>query len=179
MQARKQSEPAATPIQLSLRIRHPDIDPEEISTSLALTPEHCFKAGDSRSARAGSRTTGHHSQTYWLAPVAPEALPDPLEPTFLAAIAARNLDPSVTVTAQDLQEATRKVRFRSVETLLLFFLQRLVAKQAFLQKIQAEGGDVSLIMVIDRESAGDFTLPVTLARLLVQLGISIEFNFDS
>jgi hypothetical protein len=63
--------------------------------------------------------------------------------------------------------------------LLLFFLQRLVAKQAFLQKIQAEGGDVSLIMVIDRESAGDFTLPVTLARLLVQLGISIEFNFDS
>jgi len=176
MQARKVPEPAATPIQLSLRIRHPDIDPEEISTCLGLTPEHCFKAG---SARAGSRTTGHHSQTYWLAPVTPEALPDPLEPTFLAAIAARNLDRSVAATAQDLQETTTKVRFRSVETLLLYFLQRLVAKQSFLQKIQAEDGDVSLIMVIDRASAGDFTLPVTLARLLVQLGISIEFNFDS
>jgi hypothetical protein len=179
MQARKVPEPAATPIQLSLRIRHPDIDPGEISTSLGLTPEHCFKAGDSRSARAGSRTTGHHSQTYWLAPITPEALPDALEPTFLAAIAARNLDRSVAATAQDLQEATTKVRFRSIETLVLYFLQRLIAKQSFLQKIQAEDGDVSLIMVIERASAGDFTLPVALARLLVQLGISIEFNFDS
>jgi hypothetical protein len=179
MQARKVSEPAATPIQLSLRIRHPDIDPQDISTTLGLTPEHCFKAGDSRSARAGSRTTGHHTQTYWLAPVTPEAVPDPLEPTFLAAIAARNLESNVAVTAQDLQEATAKVRFHSVETLLLYFLQRLAAKQPFLQKIQADGGDIALIMVIDRESAGDFTLPVALARLLVQLGISIEFNFDS
>src|ERR1700729_1430856 len=106
MQARKVSEPAATPIQLSLRIRHPDIDPQEISTSLGLRPEHCFKAGDSRSSRTGSRATGHHNQTYWLAPVTAEALPDALEPTFLAAIAARNLDRNVAVTAQDLQEAT-------------------------------------------------------------------------
>jgi hypothetical protein len=179
MQARKVSEPAATPIQLSLRIRHPDVDPEEISTSLGLTPEHCFKAGDSRSARAGSRSSARHTQTYWLAPITAEALPDLLEPTFLAAIAARNLDRSIAVTAQDVEEATRKVRYRNVEALLLHFLQRLVAQQSFLQKIQAGGGDVSLIMVIDRESAGDFTLPVALARLLVQLGISIEFNFDS
>ena len=122
MQARKVSEPAATPIQLSLRIRHPDIDPEEISTALGLTPEHCFKAGESRSSRAGSRSTGRHSQTYWLAPVTAEALPDLLEPTFLAAIAARNLDRSIAVTAQDVEEATRKVRYRNVEALLLHFL---------------------------------------------------------
>jgi hypothetical protein len=162
MQARKQSEPAATSVQLSLRIRHPDIDPGEISTSLGLTPEHCFKAGDSRSARAGSRITGHHTQTYWLAPVTAESWPDPIEPTFL-----------------DVQAATKNLRSRSVEALLLHFLQRLTAKQPFLQRIQTEGGDVSLIMVIERESAGDFALPITLARLLVQLGISIEFNFDS
>jgi hypothetical protein len=167
MQARKVSESAATPIQLSLRIRHPEIDPEEISTSLGLTPEHCFKAGDSRSTRSGSRVTGHHSQTYWLAPVTAELWPDPIEPTFLAD------------TAQDLQAAASKTRSQSVEGLLMYFLLRLNAKQSFLQKIQADGGDVSLIMVIDRESAGDFALPVTLARLLVQLGISIEFNFDS
>jgi hypothetical protein len=179
MQARKQSEPATTPIQLSLRIRHPDIDPAEISTSLGLTPEHCFKAGDSRSARAGSRITGHHTQTYWLAPVTAESWPDPIEPAFLAAITAKNLDPSIAVAAEDLQAATRKVRTRSVEALLLHCLQRLNARQSFLQKIQTEGADVSLIMVIERESAGDFTLPVTLARLLVTLGISIEFNFDS
>jgi hypothetical protein len=78
-----------------------------------------------------------------------------------------------------LQAASRDLRARGIEAVLLLFLQRLNARQAFLQKIQVEGGDVALIMVIERESAADFTLPVAVARLLVHLGISIEFNFDS
>jgi hypothetical protein len=36
MQARKLSDTRATPIQLSLRIRHPAIDPETLSRTLAL-----------------------------------------------------------------------------------------------------------------------------------------------
>ena len=145
MQARKAPESAATRIQLSLRIRHPAIDPEEISSSLELKPEHCFKAGAPRRTGAAGRMTGQHTQTYWLAPISAES--DPIEPTF--------------------------------EGLLLHFLHRLNASHAFLQRIQSDGGDVSVIMVIERESASDFTLPVSVARLLVQLGISIEFNFDS
>jgi hypothetical protein len=179
MEAQKISEPASTPIQLSLRIRHPAIDPVEISTSLGLEPEHCFKAGDSRSARARGRSAGRHTQTYWLAPVTAESWPDPIEPAFLAAIVARGPERNFAVTAQDLQAATRDLRSRSVEVLLLHFLQRLNAHHSFLQRIQSEGGDVSLIIVMERESAADFTLPVALARLMVQLGVSIEVKFDS
>jgi hypothetical protein len=179
MQARKQSEAAAAPVQLSLRIRHPSIDPREISTSLELEPEHCFKAGDSRGAGTSGRLTGRHTQTYWLAPAAAESWSDPIEPAFLAAMAARNPGRNLAVSAEDLQAATRGLRSRSVEGLLLHFLQRLNSHHSFLQRIQAEGGDVSMIMVVERESAADFTLPVTLARLLVQLGISIDFKFDS
>jgi hypothetical protein len=47
------------------------------------------------------------------------------------------------------------------------------------QRIQTEGGDVTLIMAIERESAADFTLPVAVAGLLVHLGIPIEFKFDT
>ena len=76
-------------------------------------------------------------------------------------------------------EPAGNLRTRGIEGVLFPFLQRLSAQHSFLQKIQAEGGDVALILVIERESAADFTLPVGVARLLVQLGISIEFNFDS
>jgi hypothetical protein len=179
MEARKASEPAATPIQLSLRIRHPAIDPDEISKSLGLEPEHYFRAGDSRSARALGRFAGRHTQTYWLAPVTMEPWADPIEPAFLAAMAARSPQRDTAVSAQDLQAATRDLRSSNIEGLLFLFLQRLNAHHSFLQRLQAEGGDVSLIMVVERESAADFTLPVTLARLLVQLGISIEIKFDS
>jgi hypothetical protein len=179
MEARQQSEAAPTPIQLSLRVRHPAIDPEEISRALGLEPEHCFKAGDSRVARSASRITGRHTQTYWLAPISAESWADPVEPVFSAGAVPKDPTGHFAVTAEDLQVASRNVSSRSVESLLLHFLQRLNARHAFLQRIQSEAGDVSLIMAIERESAADFTLPISVARLLVQLGISVEFRFDS
>lgn len=179
MEARKLSEISATPIQLSLRVRHPAIDPQEISRALGLEPEHCFKAGDSRPTRSKGAIAAQHTQTYWLAPVSPESWPDTIEPAFLAAIAEKSPLLKGAVSAEAMQAASRDLRARGIEGVLFLFLQRLSAQHPFLQRIQAEGGDVALIMVIERESAGDFTLPVGVARLLVQLGISIEFNFDS
>jgi hypothetical protein len=179
MEARKLSEPAATPIQLSLRIRHPAIDPVEISRSLEIEAEYCFKAGEARRSGVRGRVAGQHSQTYWLAPITSESWADPIEPQFLAAIAAKNVDLDAAASAEEWQAAARNLRSRSVEGLLLHFLTRLNARHSFLQGIQAGGGDVALIMVIERESAADFTLPVTLTRLFVQLGISIEIKFDS
>ncbi|HEY0799481.1 MAG TPA: hypothetical protein VGD54_01455 [Steroidobacteraceae bacterium] len=173
MEARELSEAKVTPIQLSLRIRHPAIDPAEISKTLGLVPEHCFKAGDSR----GPRAAGHHTQTYWLAPVPSESWPDPIEPTFLAEIAAKRLDRSVALSSEDWREAAQDLRARSVEVVLLHFLKRLSARHSFLQQLQSEAGDVSLILLIEHESTADFTLPLSVARLLVQLGISIEFRF--
>jgi len=38
---------------------------------------------------------------------------------------------------------------------------------------------VTLIMAMERESAADFAIPVAVAGLLVHLGISIEFKFDT
>jgi hypothetical protein len=178
MEARKLPEAEATPIQLSLRIRHPAIDPKDITVSLGLEPEHCFMAGESRATRSRSRVAAQHTQTYWLAPVSLESWPDPIEPSFLAAIAERNPALRGAVSAEAMQAASGDLRARGIESVLFLFLQRLIAHHAFLQKIQAEGGDVALIMVIERESAADFTLPATLIRLFVQLGISIEFKFD-
>lgn len=167
------------PIQLSLRVRHPSMDPEEISAALEREPEHCFRAGDFRNARAGGQSPGQHTQSYWLAPVTAESWNVPIEPEFLAAIAEKHSDRILGASAEDLQAATRNLRSRSVESVLLHFLQRLSSHQPFLQRIRSEGGDVSLLMLVERESVSDFTLPVSIARLLVSLGIEVEFKFDS
>jgi len=48
--------PKATPqaYQLSLRIRHPSMDPADISRALNIEAEHSFRAGDSRVRRSAT-----------------------------------------------------------------------------------------------------------------------------
>jgi hypothetical protein len=118
MKARQLPQPKITPNQLSLRFRHPSIDPETISATLRLKPEHCFKAGEARTLRADDGRAGFHTQSYWLAPVTPNLW-----------------------TGSD-ERSARDLRAWGVDSLLVFFLHRLSAHQSFLQQIQSEGGDV-------------------------------------
>lgn len=179
MEAHQLSEESAAPFQLSLRIRHPAIAPDEISTALGVSPEHSFRAGDLRADRSAGRRSGQHTQTYWLAIVTAETWADPIDPAFLSVMAARYPDHNADVRAGDLRKTAQKSSSRSVETLLAHCVQRLNTRHAFLERIHADGGDVSLVLLLARDSAADFTLPVAMTRMLVKLGISLEFKFDS
>jgi hypothetical protein len=175
MEARQVSEESIGPVRLSLRIRHPTMDPDEISTAIGVAPEHCFKAGDPRTGSAQGRRTGRHSQSYWLAPVT-ESWAEPIDPAFLSVIAARY--PGQDLSTEDLRKATQNSRSRSVEAILFYCLQRLNPRQAFLQRIQSDGGDVALLLGLAHDSAADFTLPLAMSRLIVKLGISLAFKFE-
>jgi hypothetical protein len=174
MEARQLSEEPAAPIQLSLRIRHPAIDPREISTAIGVEPEHSFKAGEPARGRKGL-----HTQTYWWAPITSKSWPEPIDPSFMSTVAARYPGHNLAATEENLRKATQSLRARSVETMLFYALQRLNTRQAFVERIQSEGGDLSLVLGLDPRAALDFTLPVAMMRLLVKLGISVEFKFDS
>jgi hypothetical protein len=171
MEARQLSNESVPQVQVSLRIRHPTIDPDEISAAVGVEPEHCFKSGDPAEGRRGL-----HTQTYWLAHIAPGFWPEPIDPGFLETIAARY--PGRSASAEDFRKMALNARSRSAEMSLFYGLQRLNARQAFLERIQSEGGDVSLLLSLEHGSAADFTLPVGVSRLLVKLGITLEFKFD-
>lgn len=177
MEARKLTEAKAAPIQMSLRIRHPSIDPQEISVALELEPEHFFKAGETRTPRAKGQIAGRHTQSYWLAPVTAKSWSDQIEPSFLAAIAARHPGWESALPEEEWRKAIQGLRDENVEAVLLYFLMRLGLRQTFLQRVQTDGGDVSLIMLMERESAADFTLPTSVSGQLAKLGVSIEFRF--
>jgi hypothetical protein len=52
---------------LSLRIRHPRMDPSVISEELSIKPQHTWKAGDRRLDAAGDAIEGSYRESYWMA----------------------------------------------------------------------------------------------------------------
>ena len=74
------------PFAVSLRLRHPSIDPQEITDALGLVPSRSWRAGDHRTTPAGELLGGINDHTYWVArlPVSDgaDAEVDPLAATI-------------------------------------------------------------------------------------------------
>ncbi|HTY50623.1 MAG TPA: RNA polymerase sigma factor region1.1 domain-containing protein [Steroidobacteraceae bacterium] len=77
MQAPRPSTPKAPAFQFSLHVRHPSIDPAEISHELQLVALESFQAGQPRASRSGVAVTAVHSETYWVAVIDPARWPGP------------------------------------------------------------------------------------------------------
>jgi hypothetical protein len=50
---------------VSLGIRHPSIDPTEITRALGFEPQHSWKAGDKRRTAQGRPLDGNYHESYW------------------------------------------------------------------------------------------------------------------
>jgi hypothetical protein len=57
---------------ISLRIRHPSIEPLAITKTLGIEPQHTWKAGDARRSPAGEALDGTYRESYWMARLMPE-----------------------------------------------------------------------------------------------------------
>jgi Domain of unknown function (DUF4279) len=51
---------------ISLRLRHPAIDPSRITQMLGIEPQHTWKAGDPRRDPAGGALEGVYRESYWM-----------------------------------------------------------------------------------------------------------------
>jgi len=71
MQASKLSRLPAQPFCLSLHIRHPWLDPAQISRELGCEPDEAFAAGEPRKPRGGAAGSGVHAETHWAATLDP------------------------------------------------------------------------------------------------------------
>jgi hypothetical protein len=54
---------------ISLRVRHPHLDPDELTKTLHLEPLHCWRAGEPRRSVTGTALGGEHRESYWSAPL--------------------------------------------------------------------------------------------------------------
>ncbi len=153
------------PFEVSLSVRHPTIDPADISRTLGVEPIEVFRAGDPRphgSLEAEART---HAETYWVAVFGSDTWP---------MHSLTHLWPEATA------RALRRNSRLALEMRLAMVCEYLRSRhREFLQRLHAEGGRIALRVTLSPQEVTSFTLPVAAGRALTELGIAIEFDFSA
>ena len=154
------------PFEVSLSIRHPTIDPDEISRTLDVEPIEAFRAGDPRPGGSGGSEARVHADTYWVAVFSPD--------TWLAHSPAQ-LWPEQAIRA--LRRNLRLGGLGLLEMRLAMICEHLRARhREFLQRLHAEGGRIALRVTLSPREVTSFTVPLAAGRLLTELGVAIEFD---
>ena len=152
------------PFQLSLRIRHPSMDPADITKELRIEPEHSFRAGQPRNSKSGLAPAALHSESYWLAPLNPASWFDNqsfAEPLKLA-ITQQHIDAAI---ARNLTGALGLCAMRFTKSHL-----------ELLQTIRSEGGEISLLVTLSPAAVNTFSLQPQISRIFGDIGITLEFE---
>jgi hypothetical protein len=158
MEARASQQPSY-PFQLSLRIRHPSIDPETITHELQLQPEHSFRAGEPREHARSLTVTPVHGESYWLATLDPGTL-----------LIGTALEPGIS-------SHTHAIAFSVLDSALTVLTASVLRRHAeFFRRVQTEGGEVRLIVAVSARKTRGFTLTPHLSRALSELRIPVDFE---
>lgn len=163
MEARKLSEAAEPlPFELSLRIRHPSIEPAELSRELGLEANHSFRAGDPRPSR-GAATPAMYGESYWLGSIDPSSWP---------ADAWLSEKPQLEVIVRQ----TRKAMTRDLGWALSLTAWRLIHAKALFERLRSSHGEVSLLIGVSAAAVASFNLTPEASRMFSDLGITLEFD---
>jgi hypothetical protein len=150
--------PTLVSTRIHLRVKHPKLDPNEITRILSMTPEHTLDAGRSAVSTA--------AESYWIAPLDFSEL-DEAWPDFGSA-------------SDDFGEGTFPqfpgMQMISDESIVGRALRRLQSHQTFFRRIESDGGTATLLINVNK--AGSMTIPPSLARKLADLGITLELDWS-
>jgi hypothetical protein len=152
------------PFQLSLRIKHPSMDPADISKELSIEPEHSFRAGQPRQSKSGLGGAAVYTESYWLAPLDPTSWfgnPSFAEPLKLA------------ITQEHINAAIASNLTGALGLCMARFSK---AHAALLHRIRSEGGEISLLVTLSSAAANTFSLLPHVSQILGELGITLEFE---
>ena len=151
-------------IQLYLRVRHPSMDSSEISSALDLTPDHAVNAGAATSA-TGVRKL--HSESYWLASLPTLSISELIGQTRQTTHGA---PPRVHANFSRPSEAVSVAALQ-----ILLWLRKFEACRAFIDRVNAELGTVTLVVQRpDRDVP--LNLSPTVCGRLAELGVVLEID---
>jgi hypothetical protein len=165
MEASKLTNPQSPPFELSLRIRHPSVDPAELSRELALEAEHSFRAGEPRRSRGDATSASVYGESYWLGTLDPTSWP-------ADAWFSGHADQDFAV------RELRKSATRSLGWALSFSARRFLRAKALFERIRSEGGQVSVLVTLS-SALESFTMPPEVSRMFGDLGITLEFDLTN
>jgi hypothetical protein len=166
MEANKRLKPQVPAFELSLRIRHPSMDPAELSRELGMEAHSSFRAGEPRQSRSGHSTASVHGESYWLGTLDSASSPAAhwLSDFAHLEVVQRSHDKAV---SQNLGWA---LSFHATHVLR--------TNAALLERIRSEGGQVSLLVTLSPAEVDSFSLTPEVSRIFSHLGITIEFEMS-
>jgi hypothetical protein len=159
MTASARQSQSAAPARIHLRIKHPDLDPSEITQTLSMSPEHTLEAG-----RSGSSAL--HADCYWIAPLHFAMLDEPGGMGMAKQSISRNASIAQVSTLQLMPH----------ESIVGLALRQLQSHQSFFQRIHEDGGTATLLITTD--SPGSMTIEPALARKLADMGLALELDWS-
>jgi hypothetical protein len=165
MEARDISQERSPPFQISLRVRHPSIDPGTISRELRLEPEYSFKAGEPRESGSGIAATALHAESYWLG-----SLGSVTSATSMSGFSGTRAN----LARERLQASTLESLTLALDALVVGFMR---THAEFIRRMQSEEGQVSLLVELSTRALNGFTLSPQFSRTFSELGVAVEFDF--
>ena len=150
-----------------LRVRHPSMDPAELSRTLGLAPVHAWAAGSARASGSGEGGRGQHPDTYWLAPLGDAGWNPPKGGEAGGVAGGKFFWPPL--------------QALPLESFLLSQLRLLVPHKAFFARLKAEGASCEVSVALAADERWEVDLPPSLLRSLADLniGITIEVSADA
>lgn len=170
MKARQQPRVELPQYRLTLRVRHPSLDPAELTRAFGCEPLHSFKAGDPRSASGQASGSACHASSYWLAELDPGLPRSAFSPDIYTAVTAA-------ASAASRQRLESMLTSSVAMGLGIIALRVLQPQAALLGRIASGDGDVTLLVEIARDATEDLTLTPALLRVLADLGVTVSFEF--
>lgn len=162
--SRSQQPQPAEELQIFIRIKHPSLDPTEITRNLDMQPEQTIAAGANISSTGVRRL---HNETYWIA-----RLPSITTAELVGHVRDNPFEDFASMLRKE--ELIGLIGASEHDMRILLRLKRFESNQDFFDRINRDGGSVTLI--VDR---GDPDQPVVLKhalKKLVTLGIALEID---
>jgi hypothetical protein len=145
---------------ITLRIRHPSVDPREITRHVGFAPQHTWRAGEQRQLDNGEPANGVYRETYWVG-LLPQLSVDHL---------AGRRDP--------LAVGSETIRDALPAATLYVALMKMKRATAFWQRLAEQGGTVECLLQMQRNGRCQFELSPALLAALADLRIALSVEVE-
>jgi hypothetical protein len=155
-------------IQLSLHIRHPTLEPAEISREMRWQPVESFAVGEPCKSSTGAGLAPRmHTESYWVATLDLEFLVR--DQISLGAGAASRRGVQV-------EEAFRRIVGTQAEPFITLACSSLLRHANFFERVRSSGGSAKLLVTMAEPT---LRVPPEVSRRLADLAITLEAEFVS
>jgi hypothetical protein len=146
---------------VTFRIRHPSVDPAELSLRLGIEPQHAWRAGEPRRLEAGEVGSGFYRETFWVGElVAPQPWAGMLPES-------QRIGPLAVVTGANRPQVP-----------LYSTLIRMKRAASFWRELVEQGGTIECLIRVHKTDGLQIDLSQALLVMLVELKVALTIDVD-